>query len=481
MLIRLGAAWNTSDLFAIEKSDRLRQEHPETIAPVGTEFFEQNLMSLPVDVVFSNPPYSQFAAWATRIIETAHAQRVFLVLPQRWTDDDAIRAALRKRDAKARVIHHDDFLDADRRARAVVDVVEIRFAHDDYRERRQDPFDLWFDQNVDTFDRGEPVSEYEQERQDLARLHRLDSISSLVAAYDEDYARMQENYKAIFRLDYALLKELGVNKTAVRDGLKKRMAGLSNVYWASMFEHLQVITSRLSTKTKARFHARIAKQTSVAFTVSNAYAITLWAIKFANRYFDEQLVDLFRDLSTHDGVMNYTSNQRTWGRDDWRYARWDDSKPRPTHYAVDYRIVKHGYSAIEKESFSRWEHPGGLAKTAHELLDDIIAVFGNLGFRMDDLSSRQRVWRSNNLQTFTMADGRTLFEVRAFMNGNMHFRFAPDAIKALNIEAGRLLGWLRTREDAVTELGCTTDEAARFFGANQQLVPGAVKLLGGAV
>jgi hypothetical protein len=40
--------------------------------------------------------------------------------------------------------------------------------------------------------------------------------------------------------------------------------------------------------------------------------------------------------------------------------------------------------------------------------------------------------------------GDVLFQAKAYMNGNMHFRFLPDAIKALNVEAGRLLGWLRS-------------------------------------
>ena len=74
-------------------------------------------------------------------------------------------------------------------------------------------------------------------------------------------------------------------------------------------------------------------------------------------------------------------------------------------------------------------------------------------------------------------DGRVVFQVKGFLNGNLHFRFMPDAIKALNIEAGRLLGWLRTHDEAAQELGCTVTEARRFFGSSQRLVPGSVRLL----
>lgn len=66
------------------------------------------------------------------------------------------------------------------------------------------------------------------------------------------------------------------------------------------------------------------------------------------------------------------------------------------------------------------------------------------------------------------------------MNGNLHFRFRPRAIKALNVEAGRLLGWIRGREDVVRELGYTPEEAAEFYGASHKLTGSSVKLLAAA-
>lgn len=291
-----------------------------------------------------------------------------------------------------------------------------------------------------------------------------------------DGARMQANYQALFRLDYALFKELGVDKNAVREGLKKRIAGLKNTYWAALFEHLDVITSRLSTKTKERFRRRITSHALVAFTASNAYAVALWAIKFANQYFDAQLVQLFRDLSTHDGVENYVSNQRAWVKDHWRYN--DENKWPNSHYRLDYRVVVEGHGGIAKpSSYRSYDHPGGLYNGRHELIDDMIAVFGNLGFRVQDRASRTRTWAANEWQDFRMADERVVFQVKGYYNGNIHLRFLPAAIKALNIEAGRLLGWLRSPAEVVTELGYTAADAATYFGANQRLTAGAVRLL----
>lgn len=504
VLAWFGEACQNAKQYAIEKSSILLQRQPDHIIPVGTEFAEQDLMGLPVDVVFCNPPYREFEEWAARIIATAHASQLYLVIPRRWRESAMIQGALKSRGVEAKIIHSDHFEDAERRARAVVDIIRLRFFEENRwgRTERQDPFDRWFDQHIDTFEKEAEIKEAATGDTMLARLRGLDSIAELVESFNEDYARMQEHYTAIFRLDAGLLKELGVNKHGVRDGLKQKMLGLKNVYWSSLFEHLDVVTSRLTTATKKRFLDRLTGQTAVAFTVSNAYAVVLWAIKAANAYFDGQVVSLFRELGTREGVSSYASNRRTWDEDAWRYNRYAEKyvdlggRERPSHYALDYRIVLPHHVAIYNTEFGQYDYPGDLHKSCHELIDDVIAVLGNLGFvvrplrhqRQDkdtgawwpdqELVSRARAWQSNCWQDFTDVAGDVLFQVKAFKNGNLHFRFKPEAIRAINIEAGRLLGWIRKPADVVTELGYTADDAERYFGSNQRLGRAAVKLLG---
>jgi hypothetical protein len=309
----------------------------------------------------------------------------------------------------------------------------------------------------------------------MAKVRHLTTIGDMVAAYNEEYALMEQNYRAIFKLDYAILKELGVNKEAVREGIKKKMGGLKNKYWQLLFERLDTITNRLSTDTKRRFLERLTGRATIAFTSSNAYAVVLWAIKHANKYYDEQLIKLFRDLSTHDGVMNYKSNQRTWQKDGWRY-----SADKHSHYALDYRIVLHHHAAIKDEnSYSAYECTGNLHKSCHELLDDVTAVLFNLGFTTYDTTTRNRTWVGGQWEDFHLDDGRILFQVKAYKNGNMHFRFMPEAIKRLNVEAGRLLGWIRSAADVVSELGYTPEEAKQYFSSSFHIAPSNVKLLAG--
>ena len=476
-------------LYAIEKSTVLIQAQPENVIPVGTEFFEQNLACLPVDVIFSNPPYSDFAAWASLIIEMGYAKRAFLVLPRRWKESATIAASIAKRRATVRVIHTDDFhSDTDRRSRAVVDVVEVSFPQkrDGWRGDVEDPFDAWFDQNISTFDQEVPNTHNEEsERRELARLRQLNSIPELVAAHDEEIARLEANYRAVFSLDYAILKELGVSKDGVRDGIKTKMATLKAKYWSLLFDHIESITSRLSTATKKVFLEKLGARSSIAFTPSNVYAVVIWAIKNANQYFDEQTVRLYREISTFDGVKNYASNTRTWERDGWRYLTQDygdSGRERPSHYALDYRIVVVRYQAICKhDAFGRYDFPGDLHRSCHELIADCIAVVGNLGFRATGISSFLRQWHSGEWQDWYLGDsGDVLFQVKAHMNGNVHFRFMPDAIKALNVEAGRLLGWLRGAADVETELGYSAEEARRFYLSTKRLDVSGVALLAGA-
>ncbi len=461
-------------LYAIEKSSVLSSTWPNEIIPVGTDFFEQNLSCLQTDVIFCNPPYLQYESWVTNIIESGYAERAYLVIPQRWKTSGPIKEAIEKRKVRTRVIFTGDFLEADRRSRAVVEIVEVTFRQDKYERQSEDPFDHWFDQNVSTFDQEKEVDEGKV-NEDLAKRHDMDTITGMVDAFNEEYARMQDNYKAIFKLDFAILKELGVNKDGIRKGLKLRMTGLKTKYWKMLFDRLTALTSRLCTDTKKKFLEKLTGNMAIAFTASNAYSIVIWAIKNANKYFDEQLIKLFRDLSDGEGIKNYKSNTKVWAKGGWRYHNEQHS-----HYALDYRFVLNGYQAIpkDKNGFGNWDYPNGLHKAKHEQIADIVAVLGNLGFNSGfSLSSLHREWVGGQWQDFFESDGETLFQVKAYINGNIHFRFKPEAIKALNVEAGRLLGWIHGPNDVVAELGYTPEEADKLFKSHQMILPSNVKLL----
>jgi 16S rRNA G1207 methylase RsmC len=62
--------------YAIEKSEILVSNMPANIFMVGTDFYENSLIDKKVDIVFSNPPYSQYKEWAVKIINEANSNHV---------------------------------------------------------------------------------------------------------------------------------------------------------------------------------------------------------------------------------------------------------------------------------------------------------------------------------------------------------------------------------------------------------------------
>jgi hypothetical protein len=122
-------------------------------------------------------------------------------------------------------------------------------------------------------------------------------------------------------------------------------------------------------------------------------------------------------------------------------------------------------------STSRWafESRCGLSQSAFQFLEDCITVANNLGIEVPH-GLEQYQWTAGKQVVIKAADGKPFVAVRAFMNGNLHLHFDPRFTLALNVEAGRLLGWLRTPTQAAEEL--QTNDAgtvAELFGVNLQL------------
>lgn len=78
----MALAGKHGEKYSIEKSPILAGQQDREIIPVGTDFQQSTLIDKQVDVIFSNPPYKQFEAWAVRIIREANAKDIYLVYSQ---------------------------------------------------------------------------------------------------------------------------------------------------------------------------------------------------------------------------------------------------------------------------------------------------------------------------------------------------------------------------------------------------------------
>jgi predicted RNA methylase len=482
VLLALRERAKLRDMHAIEKSQILcEQLHPDILI-VGTEFQEQSLLSKHVDVVFCNPPYSEFEEWATKIIRESASKVIYLVLPIRWENSTAIQDALRYRDAAAHVVGQYDFQHAeDRAARARVHLLRIDLTTKYGRngDHKDDAFERFFaEEFADLIGKFEaaPSTEAEKKLKFGGLVVGPTYQESLISLYEQELAKVQRNFDLVSKLDADLLREFNVTPKTIMACLKTRLAGLRTEYWHELFAHLDKVTDRLTSGSRKKLLDVLNRHVHVDFTLSNVFAVLSWVVKNANLYIDSQLLDTYELMVAKANVVLYKSNQRTWVEDRWRY---NEDEIKNTHFSLDYRIVTHRLGGCKTGDWDR-----GLQDSAADFLGDLLTLASNLGFKcstnryMVSWGGRKE-WEPGERYTFEGTDrkGRpcVLYDVRAFLNGNLHLRLHKSLILALNVEHGRLKGWLRSRAEAVEELGDLA--AAEYFLSNMRLTSSNLQML----
>lgn len=477
--------------YAIEKSEPLLNALSRDIYVVGTEFKEQTLIDKKVDVVFSNPPYLEFKDWTLKIIAEANATLVYLVIPERWQSDQMILDAIEARKSEATVILSTDFLDADRQARAKVSVVRIDMSdHLKYSDRRWgcrasspnvDPFKKWFEDNFkieiansndDRYSLGGTDKKKLDESLNNELVEGRDLITSLEKLYQRDLQRLTSNYQKLGDIDPVLLKELNVEMVNVLEALQLKIKGLKNLYWEELFDNLRKVTDKLTFGSRDSLLKRLTTHTQVDFSASNAYAVVIWVIKNANHYYDDQLIELVERMTEKANVLSYVSNAKTFGEEEWRYNRPTEDL---VNYKLDYRIVLARIGGICTSEWSYERTDSGLERRAEVFIDDLRTVATNIGFdttRYD--GARNKEWTSGKKHNFSYYDHQSgneevLFEAKAFKNGNMHIKLNQKFIQKLNVEFGRLKGWIKSPKEAAEELDIPFEQAAESFNSNLKL------------
>lgn len=469
--------------FGIEKSKPLINAMDRSISIVGTDFEHQTLIDKSVDYIFCNPPYSEYNEWMAKILREGNCRYIYMIIPRRWRKDWELGGLIKTRKADVTSLGEFDFLTADRAARAKVEIICIQMSHSCSYDPKVSPFDLWFESEF-SIDIGKESSskfdcwsgaskESKQDKINAELVKGHDIVSALEELYLHDLSVLMENYRAIEKLDPSILDELGVDTGGLKSALRLRVEGLKDLYWKELFDNLGKITSRLSVSSRKTMLDKIMKFVHVDFTASNAHAVLVYVIKNANQYFDDQLVDLVERITEQASVTLYKSNARVYKDGDWRYCRRPDDLER---YGLEYRVVLHSSGGL---SNSMWDHDNavhnGLRETAYNLLSDIATVAANLNFDTEKCAPiKDFTFESNKAVNFEHYDHRQnkakiLMNVRAFKNGNMHIKFDQNFIKRLNVEFGRLKGWLNNPEHAYSELDVGIEQARMSFGANAQL------------
>jgi SAM-dependent methyltransferase len=470
--------------YAIEKSSILLNALPADVFVIGTDFYQQTLIDKQVDVIFCNPPYSAYSEWAEKIINEANCKTIYLVIPGRWRKQKNLLDAITARKGRYKILGSFDFLEADRKARANIDIVKITFKTMHYEERPvEDPFSIWFDkhfkiQEAPETKESDDLSHTGNRKQNLKNslIKGQNIIDRLEELYRQDFDKLLQNYKAIESLDYSILKELGVNVNNLKEGLQLKIKGLKNLYWTELFDNMTSLTERLTKSSRDKLLNKLTEHTSVDFTIDNAYAVVLWAIKNVNFYLDEQLKEIYLWMSSPENVKNYKSNKKLI-EDGWKYACALRNKEY-THYSLDYRLIfqcRNNFYDTNNYSCYSHDYKGGLRDSTHSHINDIITIATNLGF-MGIESAYNHECKAGKLIELKFADG-VFMTIRAYMNGNIHCKINQKFMKKFNIEAGRLNGWIKSPKEASEEIDILEKETAESFNSNFQIPLKNIKLI----
>ena len=480
---RVLSALTEGKKYAIEKAQPLVERMPSDIFIVGSDFYKQVLIDKKVDVVFSNPPYSEYESWSKKIITEANANAIYLVIPDRWRQSLDIKLAFDQRGIKiedAKILGRFDFLNADRQARAKIEIVKIDMSH-----KGKGPFSVWFDSQFPNFakfdfkvDKGERENNLNNEL-----VNGSDLIMALEKIYLQELNGLISLYELISEINPKVFTSLDIKKDHIKERLRLQIQSLKTSYWEELFSRLEKITSRLTVSKRRNMLSVLAENTSIDFTAANAYMIVIWVIKNANTHFDSQLIDLVEAMTEKANIKLYKSNQRTYGDECWRYR---STPSELSNYALEYRLVLSRVGGIAYSSYDRRSR-GGLTENAYNFLSDILTVANNLGFEQDKEKAwnpaiERMVWEGGKKQTLYAFDVRKgeeiiLFEARAFQNQNIHIKFNQSFICRLNVEFGRLKGWIKSPKQAAEEMDAPEDIAASF-GSNYRLThENAVKLI----
>ena len=541
---------------AIEKSEILIDQMPKETLVVGTNFHENTLIDKHSDIVFCNPPYSEYAEWSTKIIREANANTIYLVIPQRWGKHKGIAQAIKDRKAKVKIIGNFDFLNAeDRKARAYVSLVKIELNHKKFRgdgyTRRDpsvnvDPFDLWFN---DTFKISADKKNYEsdyfknREKKQESFKERVENevvagrglVPVLVELYNKELEKLVTNYQKLSEIDQELFKELKVDFDSILGSFKEKIVGLKNFYWDELFNNLTEITSRLTNSSRDKLKSKLMANATIDFTEGNIRSVVIWVLKNANHYYEQQMLDLYDTFTTEEGIKFYKSNQH-FVKDDFRYNRREKNLDR---YALDYRIILHAY-------VDDWDKRNGrISDRQYENIRDVSTIAKNLGFSVindtfqyanrynktfqygkkeniffskshDNLKKGTKtlngkteevyihtctpnengervmekdgviyVYSDDNKKDWVQykvggayysAENVTIEDdifttIRPYKNGNCHFQFNQRFIKKLNLEVGRIRGWLKDPKHAAQEMDITIEEAQEYWESSFTLLP----------
>jgi hypothetical protein len=439
---------------------------------IGRDYWDVSLIEQEYSLIYSNPPFSVFERWVNKILTECNFRLLYLVMPIRWKNQKEITKELERYEVA--VVGEFDFSKAsaaDREARGKVNLVRVnagwkkdkleKYTH---QETVENAFDRWVKEYIADFEE-KPEWRWEEKHKEALALKQT-PIDQLVSDYETEKQNLGEAFRAIGKLDPAIIKLMGQDKASMLEIIRKSIEGLKSKYWRAAFDKLEPVNKRMTHKTRDRIFGEIEEFKILDFNADNIYSIIIWIINNCNIGILDQIGEVFDEMTSKEYIEGYKSN-RHWVKSDWRHTDKDwkyEKLPPRWKLGLDYRIVLSTYFRYSYEKYS--------------IVDDFIIICKNLGFPISPSYQPDYQLHSSE-QKFYTEDGELAFTMRYYTgNKNAHLKINKKLLMKFNIEVAKIRKWMSDPDDVVEEFNVSKEEAAQMWNSGLALLgAGDVKML----
>ena len=443
---------------AIEKSNILSHSYKENnINFIGCDFFETNISNKRFDVIFCNPPYSQYKNWINHIINSIGCNPViYLVVPESWKNDENLNALFIKNEIIPEILGNFDFIDGERAARVNVDVIKIKL------KESKSPIsesirELFKDSKLQQKEKRTVEKIQQDYNNQVLNLNGKDYATYLYDEYCKERESLSHSLVEISKISLESLKNIfQLSLDEIISNFEQTNKEVIRKYWQLILNKICTVEKKLTSKNKSIMLNQVIDN-DLDFNLSNIYYIISQVIKVANDKINEQTLELYNELLKNSPTEKYKSNQRVFVEEKELKDQRTKLTPRII-FVLGYwnEPFTTNYSKKDKTTSNK------LSRFAINKLSDLLIVMKNLGYESDfDLNQNWEKGKSKLITGKLNGSDIQIMELKVFLNGNIHIKLNKEILTKFNIIKGVLEGWVKNVNDIVEEFNVSEENAVQ--------------------
>lgn len=445
------------NLQAIEKSDALRGLL-NNILVVGIDFHETNFWNkVPTEILFCNPPYSEYEIWIEKIILQSMSNHFYFVIPSRHQTSEKIKTALSRKKLNLEIIGNFNFLNAERKARVNVDLVYI------YNRSSKDYFSLEFENKFNISKNKNSSEEYVNlnEKIENGIVAGKSYIEMILSMYEKEKSDLFNLFNSMQSINPELLEAMNVDFQKIKSFVLNKLKNIDKQYWLEIIRKLNVISCKLIKQEREELAKKI-NDDCLDFNETNINYVAKTSIDVVSNNIDKQVLSVYNTMIENSPTEKYKSNNIVFVEN--KFNGIVPSK-------LTRRIILEHCGKIEKS----WSGKQSLNNRGIEYLTDLLIIARNLGysFEQDVLNMLEPLKTFEAGQKFickALYNGKSieLFELRAYLKGTMHLKLEQRFVNKLNIIKGRLEGWLNNVDEVMNEFDIVENEVNDYWKMSEK-------------